>query len=153
MQKFFLISLLLILFVGCDASTETKSEPKSESIRAVSGLGVAVGKYDIVDLTLSANSSSESQKWAHSNLKHTVSVLTWTLSKLKEDGVVFDDSERTATYDLSKVWDWKDALYEETKHMTMKERIKYLNKKGEEIEKKYNLNLRKADIPLKYTSN
>lgn len=43
---------------------------------------------------------------------------------------------------LQEVWDWKDALYEETKNMTMKERIKYLNEKGEEIEKKYNLNLR-----------
>ncbi len=45
---------------------------------------------------------------------------------------------------LQEVWDWKDALYEETKHMTMKERIVYLNKKGEQIEKRYKLRLKKA---------
>ena len=47
---------------------------------------------------------------------------------------------------LQEGWDWKDALYEETKHMTMKERINYLNKQGEKIEKKYNLRL-KEPVP------
>lgn len=53
---------------------------------------------------------------------------------------------------LQEVWDWKDFLYEETKHMTMKERIRYLNTKGEDIERKYNLRLRKTDV-LKHTSH
>lgn len=53
---------------------------------------------------------------------------------------------------LQEVWDWKDSLYEETKHMTMKERIRYLNTKGEAVERKYNLRLRKADL-LKHTEH
>lgn len=42
---------------------------------------------------------------------------------------------------LQEVWDWKEAIYEETRHMTMHERVEYIRKGADEACKKYNLNL------------
>lgn len=53
---------------------------------------------------------------------------------------------------LEEVWRWKDAIYEKTKHMSFEERMVYRKKRAEEIEKKYNLRLPKADF-LKHTSH
>ena len=46
---------------------------------------------------------------------------------------------------LQEVWDWKDAIYEKTKHMSFDERMAYRKKRAKEIENKYNLHLRKAE--------
>jgi len=50
---------------------------------------------------------------------------------------------------LQKVWDWKDKIYEETKHMNMHERVQYIHKGAEEIRKKYNLHLRQAPSKIR----
>lgn len=47
---------------------------------------------------------------------------------------------------LQEVWDWKDSIYEETKHMTMHERVEYIKKGADEAHKKYKLNLREASL-------
>ena len=47
---------------------------------------------------------------------------------------------------LQEVWDWKDALYQETKNMNWEERAAHLRKKADTIEKKYHLNLRKVTV-------
>lgn len=52
---------------------------------------------------------------------------------------------------LQEVWDWKNAVYEETKDMTAQERRVYSRKNYEEIKKKYHVELRKAGVPLKHT--
>jgi hypothetical protein len=38
----------------------------------------------------------------------------------------------------------REEIYEETKHMTVAEKIAYINKEADEVEKKYGLHLRKA---------
>lgn len=43
---------------------------------------------------------------------------------------------------LEEVWKWKDELYEERKNLSMEEIVKIIEKNGESIERKYNLNLR-----------
>ncbi len=53
---------------------------------------------------------------------------------------------------LQEVWDWKNAVYEETKNMTAEERRAYSRRNYEEIKKRYNFNLRKVETPLKHTS-
>jgi len=45
---------------------------------------------------------------------------------------------------LEEVWKWKDAAYEETKHMSMRELGGYIRKRAKEIHKKYNLRLNKV---------
>jgi hypothetical protein len=34
---------------------------------------------------------------------------------------------------LQEVWDWKEAIYEETRHMTMHERVEYIRKGAEGV--------------------
>ncbi len=42
---------------------------------------------------------------------------------------------------LEEVWCWKDAVYEDTKKMTWKERRLYSQKVRKELEKKYGFKL------------
>ncbi|MBZ0166809.1 MAG: hypothetical protein K8I00_08375 [Candidatus Omnitrophica bacterium] len=46
---------------------------------------------------------------------------------------------------LQEVWDWKNAIYERTKHMSFEERMAYRKKRAEDIKKKYNLRLRTVE--------
>lgn len=45
---------------------------------------------------------------------------------------------------LKMVHDIQEKIYEKTKHMTSAEKIAYINKAADEVEKKYGLKLRKA---------
>lgn len=45
---------------------------------------------------------------------------------------------------LQEVWEWKDKVYEATKHMTMHERGEYIRKGADRMCKKHNLHLREA---------
>lgn len=46
---------------------------------------------------------------------------------------------------LQEVWEWKDSIYEETKHLPLKEFVKKMKKDVEEIHKKYNLHLKRLN--------
>ncbi len=50
---------------------------------------------------------------------------------------------------LQEVWDWKEKIYQETKHMTMHERVEHMRKGADKLCKKYNLRLR--SLPKKTT--
>jgi uncharacterized protein YeaC (DUF1315 family) len=43
---------------------------------------------------------------------------------------------------LQEVWDWKDKVYQETKHLSMKETVDYIHKGAEQLCKKYGLKLK-----------
>lgn len=43
---------------------------------------------------------------------------------------------------LEEVWKWKDKIYEETKSMSMEERVKNIKKNAKAINQKYGLNLK-----------
>ncbi|MFA4889346.1 MAG: hypothetical protein WC628_07235 [Candidatus Omnitrophota bacterium] len=43
---------------------------------------------------------------------------------------------------LQEVWDWKDKVYQETKHLTMKEAVENIRKGAEDFCKKYNLSFK-----------
>ena len=43
---------------------------------------------------------------------------------------------------LQEVWDWKDKVYQETKHLSIKETAEYIHKGAEEFCKKYGLKLK-----------
>lgn len=43
---------------------------------------------------------------------------------------------------LQEVWDWKDKVYEETKHLSIKETAENIRKGAEEFCKKYGLKLK-----------
>ena len=45
---------------------------------------------------------------------------------------------------LKEVWDWKDAIYEETKHLSMHERVKHIRKGADALRKKYKLKFKKS---------
>ena len=38
---------------------------------------------------------------------------------------------------LTEVWGWKEQIYQETKHLPLAERFKYIFIKGEEARKKF----------------
>lgn len=44
---------------------------------------------------------------------------------------------------LKEVWQWKEEVYEETKDMTFEQHREYDRKILDEIEKKYNIHLRR----------
>jgi len=46
---------------------------------------------------------------------------------------------------LKEVWEWKDRAYEETKHLSMKERIRLINKRATELCQDYGLSLKKTE--------
>lgn len=43
---------------------------------------------------------------------------------------------------LEEVWKWKDEIYEETKSMSMEERVKNIKENAKTIDQKYELNLK-----------
>lgn len=43
---------------------------------------------------------------------------------------------------LQEVWDWKDKVYQETKHLSMKESVMNIRKGAEQFCKKYGLKLK-----------
>lgn len=46
---------------------------------------------------------------------------------------------------LEEVWKWKDKVYEETKSMSMEERVKKIKESAKKINEKYGLDLKKAN--------
>ncbi len=46
------------------------------------------------------------------------------------------------TKSLQEVWDWKDKVYQETKHLSIRETARKIQKDADEICKKYGLKLR-----------
>ena len=42
---------------------------------------------------------------------------------------------------LEEVWAWKETIYQETKDMTMEDRVKTIKEKAVEINQRYGLNL------------
>lgn len=46
---------------------------------------------------------------------------------------------------LQEVWDWKDNIYQETKHFSMKEAAQKIHEDAEQIKKKYGLKLRSPE--------
>jgi len=38
----------------------------------------------------------------------------------------------------------REQIYEETKHMSVEEKVNFINRQADEVEKKYDLHLRKA---------
>ncbi|MBI4669601.1 MAG: hypothetical protein HY747_10560 [Elusimicrobia bacterium] len=42
---------------------------------------------------------------------------------------------------LQEVWDWKDGVYQETKHLSVKEAARKIHEDVEQIKKKYGLKL------------
>lgn len=49
--------------------------------------------------------------------------------------------ESEAMREIHKI---QEKLYEEMKYMTDKQQVEYINRRAAEVEKKYNLNLRKV---------
>ncbi len=45
---------------------------------------------------------------------------------------------------LEQVWKWKEEINEETKGMTMHERVEYIRKGADRARTKYNLRLKQA---------
>ncbi|MFH1824221.1 MAG: hypothetical protein ABH873_03230 [Candidatus Firestonebacteria bacterium] len=45
---------------------------------------------------------------------------------------------------MREIHEIRERMYEETKNMTVKEKVAYIHKAAEEAKKKYNLNLKKA---------
>ncbi len=43
---------------------------------------------------------------------------------------------------LEEVWAWKEKIYQETKDMTMEERVKIIKESAEKINQRYGLNLK-----------
>lgn len=43
---------------------------------------------------------------------------------------------------LQEVWDWKEKVYQETKHLSIKETVKKIHEDALQIEKKYGLKLK-----------
>ena len=46
---------------------------------------------------------------------------------------------------LRQVWEWKDAIYQETKHLSTRETLRYIHEQAGEIVRQ--LNLRVASFP------
>ena len=44
---------------------------------------------------------------------------------------------------LQEVWDWKDKVYQQTKHLSIRETAEYIHKGAEELCKKYGLKLKR----------
>jgi len=44
---------------------------------------------------------------------------------------------------LQEVWDWKEKVYQETKHLSIKETAEYIHKGAEEFCEKYGLKFKK----------
>jgi len=45
---------------------------------------------------------------------------------------------------LREVWEWKEKIYEETKHLSKEKYIKHLNENAENFYREYNITLRKV---------
>jgi len=43
---------------------------------------------------------------------------------------------------LQEVWDWKDQVYQETKHLSIEETVRKIHDGAEEFKKKYGLKLK-----------
>ena len=43
---------------------------------------------------------------------------------------------------LMEVWSWKEKIYQETKEMTMEERVEKIKAEAAELNRKYGLNLK-----------
>lgn len=43
---------------------------------------------------------------------------------------------------LQEVWDWKEKVYQETKHLSLKDTVESIRKGAEDFCKKYKLRLR-----------
>ena len=54
---------------------------------------------------------------------------------------------------LEEVWAWKETIYQETKDMTMEDRVKTIKEKAVEINQRYGLNLRIVCGEKKRTSS
>ncbi len=50
---------------------------------------------------------------------------------------------------LQEVWDWKDKVYQETKHLSIRETAEYIHKGAEEFCKKYGLKLKTFHLSQK----
>jgi hypothetical protein len=46
---------------------------------------------------------------------------------------------------LRQVWEWKDAIYQETKHLSTREALRYIHEQAAEVARQ--LNLRVASFP------
>ena len=51
---------------------------------------------------------------------------------------------------LRQVWEWKDAIHQETKHLSTRETLRYIHEQAGEIVRQ--LNLRVASFPDKTTA-
>ena len=56
-----------------------------------------------------------------------------------------DDREEYVPAALRQVWEWKDAVYQETKHLSTGEALRYIHEQASEIVRQ--LNLRVASFP------
>lgn len=43
---------------------------------------------------------------------------------------------------LQEVWDWKDSVYQQTKHLSAREAAKKIHEDAQQIKKKYGLRLK-----------
>ncbi|MBU0694458.1 MAG: hypothetical protein KKC11_07325 [Candidatus Omnitrophica bacterium] len=43
---------------------------------------------------------------------------------------------------LQEVWDWKEKVYRETKHLSIREALDKIHEDAQQIKKKYGLNLK-----------
>ncbi|MDI6758911.1 MAG: hypothetical protein QMD94_04485 [Candidatus Omnitrophota bacterium] len=50
---------------------------------------------------------------------------------------------------LREVWDWKDKVYEETKHLSIRETARKIHEDAQQIKKKYGLKLKMLHLTEK----
>lgn len=50
---------------------------------------------------------------------------------------------------LKEVWDWKDRVYQETRHLSIRETTKKIHEDVEKIIKKYGLKLKSYSLKTK----
>ena len=50
---------------------------------------------------------------------------------------------------LQEVWDWKDKVYEETKHLSIKDAARNIHEGAEQVCKKYGLKLKTLSVTQK----
>ena len=56
-----------------------------------------------------------------------------------------DDREEYVPAALRQVWEWKDAVYQETKHLSTGEALRYIHEQAAKVVRQ--LNLRVASFP------
>jgi hypothetical protein len=61
-----------------------------------------------------------------------------------------EKSEELVPTALRQVWEWKDALCQETKHLSTRETLRYMHEQAGEIVRQ--LNLRIASFPAEATA-